>query len=93
VDDHLNVNLNGKPIYVDPADASAGARSPITFNANPGDQLEIIVLDEAGYYSGLSECDIHTPSGQTMELTPGFEKQTPGGQNNGVQFDKTFTLP
>lgn len=104
VDDDLEVQVNGKTVFLD--DNSADTESsppwewkgdPITFTASPGDTLRIIATDagvpDVGVGdAGLSALYLHV-GGQSFKLTDGIPSRQSKEFLPDVFFDESYTIP
>ncbi|MEO6830036.1 MAG: hypothetical protein ABI164_09520, partial [Acidobacteriaceae bacterium] len=90
-DDSLTIYLNGAQIYYSSGSYCGGPTSIPLPGAKKGDTVRMRVGDERGHHSGLSSIYMNNGS-QYTQVIEGFNKATTDGQDNGVQFDQSFTI-
>jgi uncharacterized repeat protein (TIGR03803 family) len=92
VDDGLTVYLNGIQIYSD-GNASSGARQPIQFNANVGDQLRFAVHDTYGDCRSLSRLVLTDSAGRFAVIFNGWSGGCGNAIDTGEVFSQTVAIP
>ncbi|MEO7057379.1 MAG: hypothetical protein ABI281_02865 [Caldimonas sp.] len=92
-DDSLTVYLNGTQVFFNPGSYCNNSTASIPLpGAQRGDIVRVVVRDERGHHAGLSALFMQH-EGRFVQVDPGFNKSTPDGTDNGVQYDHSFAVP
>lgn len=92
-DDSLTVYLNGTQVFFNPGSYCNNSTASIPLpGAQRGDLVRVVVRDERGHHAGMSALFMQH-EGQYVQVDPGFNRSTPDGSDNGVQYDHSFAIP
>ena len=92
IDDDLELRVNGKTVFKD-ASGLADYFTEISFQARPGDTLEVLATDTFGICSEVDPLYIRrVTTGTNLKLTPGYEGPCDDSAHGLVFFDETYLL-